>query len=76
MEIILSSEQMAKEVVKAVEENQVTKLQVNGADEVLTINGLELTVTDGEFENVLTYDRVYEMLQDLLEAYFYLEILE
>ena len=76
MKIILSSDQMAKEVVKAVEENQVTKLQVNGADEVLTINGLELTVTDGEFENVLTYDRVYEMLQDLLEAYFYLEILE
>ena len=76
MKIILSSDQMAKEVVKAMEENQVTKLQVNGADEVLTINGLELTVTDGEFENVLTYDRVYEMLQDLLEAYFYLEILE
>ena len=76
MKIILSSDQMAKEVIKAVEENQVTKLQVNGADEILTINGLELTVTDGEFENVLTYDRVYEMLQDLLEAYFYLEILE
>lgn len=76
MKIILSSDQMAKEVIKAVEENQVTKLQVNGADEILTINGLELTVTDGEFENVLTYDGVYEMLQDLLEAYFYLEILE
>lgn len=76
MKIILSSDQMAKEVIKAVEENQVTKLQVNGADEILTINGLELTVTDGEFENVLTYDRVYEMLQDLLEAYFYLEILD
>ena len=76
MKIILSSDQMAKEVIKAVEENQVTKLQVNGADEILTINGLELTVTDGEFENVLTYDGVYEMLQDLLEAYFYLEILD
>lgn len=76
MKIILSSDQMAKEVIKAVEENQVTKLQVNGADEILTINGLELTVTDGEFANVLTYDRVYEMLQDLLEAYFYLEILD
>lgn len=76
MKIILSSDQMAKEVIKAVEENQVTKLQVNGADEVLTINGLELTVTDGEFQNVLTYDRVHEMLQDLLEAYFYLEILD